>query len=52
VQEADMTCICLSHSISERFILKKIAKQLQKRVKKVTIKISKKDADPFRWEKI
>jgi dinuclear metal center YbgI/SA1388 family protein len=51
-QEAGLTCICLSHSVTERFILKKFAKQLQKRLKKVTIKISKKDADPFRWKEI
>jgi len=51
-KEAGLTCICLSHSVSERFILKKIAKQLQKKLKQVTIKISKKDADPFRWKEI
>jgi len=51
-QEAGLTCICLSHSVSERFILKKFAKQLQKKVKQVTIKISRKDADPFRWKEI
>jgi dinuclear metal center YbgI/SA1388 family protein len=51
-QEANMNCICLSHSVSERFILKKFAKQLQNKLKKVTIKISKKDADPFRWKEI
>ncbi len=51
-QEANLTCICLSHSVSERFILKKFAKQLQKKLKDVTIEISKKDADPFRWKGI
>ena len=51
-QEADLTCICLSHSVSERFILKKFAKQLQGRLKQVNIKISKKDADPFRWKEL
>ncbi|MHC4412984.1 MAG: Nif3-like dinuclear metal center hexameric protein, partial [Planctomycetota bacterium] len=51
-QEAGMTCICLSHTVSERFVLKKFARQLQKEVKEVTIKISKKDADPFRWKKL
>jgi dinuclear metal center YbgI/SA1388 family protein len=51
-QEAGLTCLCLSHTVSERFILKKIAKQLQKVLKKVTIKISKKDSDPFRWKEI
>jgi dinuclear metal center YbgI/SA1388 family protein len=51
-QEAGLTCICLSHSVSERFILKKFAKQLQKQLNSVTILISKKDADPFKWKNI
>ena len=51
-QEAGLTCICLSHTVSERFILKKFSKQLQKQLKPVTIKISKKDADPFTWKKV
>ncbi|MHC4260683.1 MAG: Nif3-like dinuclear metal center hexameric protein [Planctomycetota bacterium] len=51
-QEAGLTCICLSHSVSERFILKKFAKELQKRLKQVTIRISKRDADPFTWKKV
>jgi dinuclear metal center YbgI/SA1388 family protein len=51
-QEAGLTCICLGHSVSERFILKKFAKQLQKQLKQVTIKISKKDADPFKWKNL
>lgn len=49
-QEAGMTCICLSHSVSERFALKNLAKQLKKRLKNVTIRISKKDKDPFTWK--
>jgi dinuclear metal center YbgI/SA1388 family protein len=48
-QEAGLTCLCLSHTVSERFILKKFAKQLQKRLPAVTIRISRQDADPFRW---
>jgi dinuclear metal center YbgI/SA1388 family protein len=51
-QQAGLTCICLSHTVSERFILKKLAKQLQKHIKDVTIKISKKDKDPFNWKKL
>ena len=51
-QDAGLTCICLSHTVSERFILKKFAKQLQKQIKQVTIKISKKDADPFKWKEL
>jgi dinuclear metal center YbgI/SA1388 family protein len=48
-QEAGMTCICLSHTVSERFALKNLAKQLKNRLKTVTIRISKKDKDPFTW---
>ncbi len=48
-QEAGVTVICLSHTVSERFILKKIAKELQKSLKDVKIIISKKDKDPFEW---
>ena len=51
-QQAGLTCICLSHTVSERFILKKFTKQLQKQAEKVTIKISKKDADPFKWKNL
>jgi dinuclear metal center YbgI/SA1388 family protein len=51
-QEAGLTCICLSHTVSERFILKKFAKQLQKQLNSVTIRVSKKDADPFNWKKV
>jgi dinuclear metal center YbgI/SA1388 family protein len=51
-QQAGVTCICLSHSVSERFILKKFEKQLQEQLKQVTIKVSKKDVDPFTWKNI
>jgi len=51
-QEAGLTCICLSHTVSERFILRKFARQLQKQIKDITIKISKKDTDPFKWKKL
>jgi dinuclear metal center YbgI/SA1388 family protein len=51
-QEAGLSCICLSHTVSERFILKKIAKHLQKQVKGVRIRLSKKDADPFEWKNV
>ncbi|MHC4221190.1 MAG: Nif3-like dinuclear metal center hexameric protein, partial [Planctomycetota bacterium] len=51
-QEAELTCICLSHTVSERFILKKFARQLRNKISKVTIEISKKDADPFEWKQL
>jgi dinuclear metal center YbgI/SA1388 family protein len=49
-QEAGLTCVCLSHTVSERFIFKKFARQLQSQIREITIKISKKDADPFKWK--
>ena len=49
-QEAGLTCICLSHTVSERFILREFARKLQELIKPVKITISKKDADPFRWK--
>jgi dinuclear metal center YbgI/SA1388 family protein len=48
-QEAGITCLCLSHTVSERFALKKLVKQLQNQLKDVTIRRSRKDADPFKW---
>jgi hypothetical protein len=48
-QEAGVTVVCLSHTVSERFILKKVAKELQKSLKGVKIAVSKKDKDPFEW---
>ncbi|AQT67747.1 metal-binding protein [Anaerohalosphaera lusitana] len=51
-QEAGLTCICLSHSVSERFALKNLAKELKKRLGDVKIQLSRKDADPFRWKNI
>ncbi len=51
-QEAGLTVLCLSHTVSERFILKKFAKQLQKQLPAATITVSKKDFDPFRWKEL
>lgn len=51
-QEAGLTCICLSHTVSERFMLKKLARKLRDRMKPVAVRISKKDADPFTWKNI
>jgi len=51
-REAGLTCICLSHTVSERFILKKFAKQLQKQVKGIKIRLSKEDTDPFKWKNV
>lgn len=50
--EAGLTCLCLSHTNSERFALKIVAKELKKRLKTVTIALSKKDTDPFVWKEI
>jgi dinuclear metal center YbgI/SA1388 family protein len=51
-QEAGLTCICLSHTVSERFILKRLAARVRELTEGLTIKISKKDADPFTWKTI
>ncbi len=51
-RQAGVTCICLTHTVSERFILKRFAKDLQKQLKQVKIKISRKDTDPFQWKNI
>ena len=51
-QEAGLTCLCLSHTVSERFILKKLAGQLQKQLPSVTIRVSRNDFDPFRWKEL
>ncbi len=51
-QEAGLTCICLSHTVSERFALKNLANALKKCLKPVTIRLSQKDADPFSWKQV
>ena len=51
-QEGGLSCMCLSHTVSERFALKNLAKRLQKELKGVTIRLSKKDADPFKWKSV
>jgi dinuclear metal center YbgI/SA1388 family protein len=51
-QEAGVTCLCLSHTVSERFILKKLAARLRELTNGLTIKISRRDADPFTWKAI
>jgi dinuclear metal center YbgI/SA1388 family protein len=48
-QEAGLTCLCLSHSVSERFVLKKVAQQLKKQLTHVKIHVSRKDRDPMEW---
>jgi dinuclear metal center YbgI/SA1388 family protein len=51
-QEAGLTCICLSHIVSERFILKKLAGQVKELAGELSVKVSKKDADPFTWKNV
>lgn len=51
-QESGLTCLCLSHTVSERFILKRFVRSLQRELRSLTIKISKTDADPFKWKKL
>ncbi len=49
-QEAGLTCLCLSHSVSERFALKKIMPSLKKCLPRVKIQVSRCDKDPFEWK--
>ena len=51
-QEAGLTCICLSHTVSERFILKKVAGQVKELAGDLNVKVSRKDADPFTWKNV
>lgn len=51
-QEAGLTCICLSHTVSERFILKKLARQIRELAGGLNVRVSRKDADPFTWKKV
>jgi len=51
-KHAGLTCLCLTHSVSERFILRNLAKHLRNHIKNVTISLSKKDSDPFKWKNL
>ncbi len=51
-RESGLTCLCLSHTVSERFALKKLVKALQKTIPDATIVLSRVDADPFTWKPI
>ena len=49
LQEAGVTAVCVSHTVSERMILPKIATKLRRQCPRVEIKVSGKDRDPFIW---
>lgn len=51
-QEAGLTCLCLSHTVSERFILKKVAAQVKEHAGELNVRVSRKDADPFTWKNV
>ncbi len=50
LQAANVTTICLSHSVSERIILPHLAKCLQRQRKGIQVCLSRKDRDPFVWQ--
>ncbi len=50
--ERGLTCLCLSHSNSERFILRMMIKNLNNVLPRVKFIISKEDKDPFVWKTI
>ena len=49
-REAGLTCLCLGHSVSERFAVKNWSRQLKKTLPGVKIHLSMKDSDPFEWK--
>ncbi|MBN2375846.1 MAG: Nif3-like dinuclear metal center hexameric protein [Sedimentisphaerales bacterium] len=49
LQQAGVTAVCVSHTVSERIILPRIATKLRRQCPRVEIKISGKDRDPFLW---
>ncbi|MDD5729301.1 MAG: Nif3-like dinuclear metal center hexameric protein [Victivallales bacterium] len=51
-QEAGLSCICLSHTVSERFALKNLLNRLKKPLNPVKIRLSNRDADPFEWKNV
>ncbi|MGE4286129.1 MAG: Nif3-like dinuclear metal center hexameric protein [Phycisphaerae bacterium] len=48
-KEAGLLCVCLSHSVSERFMLGRYAELLRGSAGEVEYKLSEKDCDPFVW---
>jgi dinuclear metal center YbgI/SA1388 family protein len=50
LQEAGVTTVCVSHSVSERIILPRVAKRLKSECHGVEVLISRKDRDPFTWQ--
>ena len=51
-QEAGLSVVCLSHTVSERFALARLTRELKKALPGVIIRQSAKDADPFEWKMI
>jgi len=49
LQAAGVTCVCVSHTNSERIILPRIAKIVRKKCPGLNVHVSRKDHDPFTW---
>ncbi len=49
LQAAGVTTVCVSHSNSERIILKRIAKTVKSQHNSLHVSVSRKDRDPFTW---
>ena len=49
LQEAGITTICVSHSNSERLVLRHVANKLKPRCPELQFIVSNKDKDPFTW---
>jgi dinuclear metal center YbgI/SA1388 family protein len=51
-QEAGLLCLCLSHSFSERFILKELRDKIGGDCGDVPLRLSTADKDPFTWRSV
>jgi dinuclear metal center YbgI/SA1388 family protein len=49
LQEAGGTTVCVSHSNSERLVLRHVAKKLKPQCPGLQFTVSKRDKDPFTW---
>ena len=49
LQRANVTTVCVSHSVSERIILPRVASRLRRAHRDLKVALSKKDRDPFTW---
>ncbi len=51
-RESGLSCLCLSHSVSERFILAELAERIKISCPSLDLMLSKEDTEPFSWRQI